>query len=125
MKRSLLALVAALIALSPAAAQAQLVDKFGINIQSCVVNKNDNGQTNGINVVYVNSTHESPATEVDFLILYNGMRQTLKDTGTFTQGAVINHNLTTGFVGFPWNGPNVKRCQVKQVWLENGKVFGP
>jgi|SRR5579863_391811 len=122
MKRTLLALVAVAVLLVPAPARAKVTSQFGISIQSCVVNNNGSGQTNGINVVYYN-THPSPATEVDFLVRYHYHRAVLTDRGTFTQGSQINHNLTNGMVGYTWQGADPYVCSVQRVVLQNGKVF--
>lgn len=121
MTRACLALAAVVVMLVPAAAPAKITSQFGIALQSCVVNNND-GHTNGINVVYYNS-HPSPATEVDFLVRYHHNRAVLTDRGTFTKGAQINHNLTNGMVGIPWQGPTPYACVVQRVVLENGKVL--
>lgn len=123
MKRSPLVFLAALVLLT-SAAQANIVSKFGITIESCVINQGGNGATNGANVVYVN-THASPATEVDFTIGYRGHPYVLVDRGTFSQGATINHNLTNDLVGFAWSGPTPNRCSVRRVVLANGRVLGP
>jgi hypothetical protein len=108
--------------LVPCAASARIVSAFGVTIQSCVVNSNGNGLTNGINVVYYNS-HPSPATEVDFLVRYHGHAYVLIDRGAFSQGAQINHNLRNALVGWPWQGPNARLCTVSHVFLANGKVL--
>lgn len=117
-----LASFAVVLALLSAAAQADTKSKYGIKIESCVVNQNG-GNTNGINVVYANS-NASPATEVDFLVNYNKQKYILTDTGTFAEGSQINHNLTNALVGVPWSGPTPKNCTVKRVTLTNGKVLG-
>jgi hypothetical protein len=114
----------AVLTLVTATAQANITSKFGISIQSCVVNQGSNGATNGINVVYTN-THSSPATEVDFQVGYRGHRYILIDHGTFTQGSQINHNLTNDLVGFAWSGPAPNHCTVRRVYLANGATFGP
>ena len=93
-----------------------------MTITSCVVNSNGSNLTNGINVVYYN-THDSPATEVDFLVNYGGHKYILIDKGSFARGAEINHNLTNALTGQPWNGPTAKRCSVQRVYLENGNVL--
>ncbi len=122
MNRTLFALLTVVVLLGPAAARAKVASQFGVTIQSCVVNNNGGGQTNGINVVYDN-THPSPAVEIDFLVRYHHNRAVLTDRGTFAQGAQINHNLTNGMVGFAWQGPDPYVCTVKRVVLQNGKVF--
>lgn len=113
---------AAIVTLLTAAALADVKSAHGIKIESCVVNQNG-GTTNGINVVYSNS-NSSPATEVDFLVNYNKTRYTLTDTGTFSQGSQINHNITNALVGVPWAGSTPKMCKVQRVVLSNGKVLG-
>jgi hypothetical protein len=116
----LIGLIAAAVTL-PSAASARLISALGITIQSCNANVNGN-VTNGINVVYYN-THQSPATEVDFLVRYRGHKYVLIDRGTFSVGAQINHNINNALVGAPWQGPNVKLCTPQRVILANGKVF--
>src|SRR5579863_5233424 len=92
MRRALLALVALAVFALPASAQARIVSQYGVTIISCVVNSNGGNLTNGVNVVYYN-THDSPATEVDFLVNYMRHRYILIDKGNFSRGAQINHNL--------------------------------
>jgi hypothetical protein len=123
MKRCPLVFLAVVVLLT-STAQANITSKFGISIQSCVVNQGSNGATNGINVVYTNN-HASPATQVNFLIGYRGHRYILVDHGTFTQGAQINHNITNDLVGYAWSGPAPNRCTVQRVYLANGAQFGP
>jgi hypothetical protein len=122
MKRYLLAIAALIATFLPAAAQARIISQYGLTIVSCVVNSNGNGLTNGINVVYYN-THDSPATEVDFLVRYRGHRYILIDRGTFTRGSQINHNLNNALTGQPWNGPKPNLCQVERLYLANGRTF--
>lgn len=121
MKRTLLILAALCVVAAPAAA-AKNGSRFGVTIVSCVVNSNGGNQTNGINVVYYN-THDSPATEVDFLVHYYGHRYILIDRGSFARGAQINHNLTNSLTGQPWQGPTPTRCAVERVYLQNGNVL--
>lgn len=122
MQRILLTGLVAAALLVPCTASAEIVPAFGISIQSCVVNSNGGGLTNGINVVYYN-THPSPATEVDFLVRYHGHAYVLIDRGSFTQGAQINHNLANALVGQSWDGPKAKLCTVQRVYLANGRVL--
>lgn len=117
-----LALIALAFAILPAAANARIVSRYGVTIISCVVNSNGNGLTNGINVVYYN-THDTPATEVDFLVNYAGRRYLLIDKGTFSRGAQINHNLANALTGQPWGGPTPKVCRVERVYLADGRSF--
>lgn len=122
MKRAL-SIFAALcvIAVAPAAA-AKKNSGYGVTITSCVVNSNGNNTTNGINVVYYN-THDSPATEVDFLVNYQGHKYILIDKGNFARGAQINHNLTNSLTGEAWDGPTPKKCTVQRVYLSDGTVL--
>jgi hypothetical protein len=122
MKRLLLTFAALCVVAAPAGAASRSGSRFGVTIVSCVVNSNGNNQTNGINVVYYN-THDSPATEVDFVVHYNKTRYILIDKGSFARGAQINHNLTNSLTGQPWNGPTPQRCAVQRVYLENGNVL--
>jgi hypothetical protein len=104
-------------------AGAQMVSDYGVNLTSCTVNDN-NGATNGINVVYYN-THPSPATEVDFYVGYRGHHAIMVDHGRFTKGAVINHNLRNDLVGYVWKGSTPNKCYVYRAYLANGRSFGP
>ena len=122
MARALRVLVALAILIAPLTAQARIVSRFGVTIISCVVNSNGGNLTNGINVVYYN-THDSPATEVEFLVNYHGRRFILIDRGTFSRGAQINHNLANSLTGQPWDSPRPKLCQVERVYLMNGRAF--
>jgi hypothetical protein len=122
MKRTLLALAAFCVIAAPAAAAPKNGSAFGVTIVSCVVNSNGGSQTNGINVVYYN-THDSPATEVDFLVNYHGHKYVMIDKGSFARGAQINHNLTNSLTGQSWEGPTPKRCAVQRVYLANGDVL--
>ncbi|MBV8345151.1 MAG: hypothetical protein JO190_09205 [Candidatus Eremiobacteraeota bacterium] len=122
MRCALPALTALAIFALPASTQAKIVSNLGVTIISCVVNSNGGNLTNGINVVYYN-THDSPATEVDFLLRYMGKRYILIDKGNFTRGAQINHNLTNALTGQPWDGPTPKLCRVERVYLANGRSF--
>jgi len=121
-KRALFFLAALCIVAAPAAAASKNGSAFGVTIVSCVVNSNGNNTTNGINVVYY-STHDSPATQVDFLVNYKGHKYILIDKGTFARGAQINHNLTNSLTGQPWEGPTPKRCAVQRVYLQDGNVL--
>jgi hypothetical protein len=112
--------VAFCIAAIPAAAKNG--SAHGVTIVSCVVNSNGSNLTNGINVVYYN-THDSPATEVDFVVNYEGQKYILIDKGNFARGAQINHNLNNSLTGQSWNGPTPKRCAVQRVYLANGNVL--
>ena len=113
----------ALAVLGAGTARADTYGQFGVSVTSCTVN-NNNGYTNGVNVVYYN-THPSPATEVDFFVGYRGHHYIVVDRGWFTKGAVIDHNLRNALVGNVWKGPNPNQCYVYRAFLNNGRSFGP
>ena len=121
MKRTFLALAAVAVMLAPVAANAKLVSKYGVHVQSCVVNQGGNGLTNGINVVYFN-TKDAPIGQVQFFVRYRGHSATLIDSGTFTRGSEINHNISNALVSYPWSGPAPELCAVEKVVNENGNV---
>lgn len=109
--------------LMPCAASAKVRSAFGIKLQRCVVNENaTHTQTTGVNVVYFNA-HETPATEVDFLVRYHGTTYTVTDRGTFTHFAQINHNLTNALVGVVWQGADPELCIPGRVLFATGKVL--
>lgn len=122
MKRIVMAAAAVALFVAPTVASAKIVSNLKVSIQSCVMNKGGNGLTNGINVVFFN-TREAPLKEVDFLVKYHGHSGVLIDTGTFTQGAQVNHNLTNALVSYPWYGPTVNLCTVQRLVTESGKVI--
>jgi hypothetical protein len=122
MKRTLLIIAALCATAAPAAAaKSKHGSAFGVTITSCVVNASGD-KTNGINVVYYN-THDSPATEIDFLVTYQKHKYILIDKGSFARGAEINHNLTNSLSGQLWAGPAPKGCAVQRVYLANGNVL--
>ena len=91
--------LSAALLLVPCTASAKVASAFGIVVQRCIILENkDHTQTIGVNVVYYRP-HETPATEVDFLIQYHGKSYTLTDRGSFTHNAQINHNLTEALAG--------------------------
>ena len=109
--------------LAPCAVSAKVASAFGIKVQRCTVNENGgHTQTNGVNVVYYNA-HETPATEVDFFVSYQGKTFTLIDRGTFTHYAQINHNLGNALVGEVWQGQDPGLCMPARVLFANGKVL--
>jgi len=122
MKRAFWTLAALAVVLASPAVAAKSGSKHGVTIVSCVVNSNGSNLTNGINVVYYN-THDSPATEVDFVVNYGGHKYILIDRGTFSRGSQINHNLTNALTGEPWDGPQPKHCAVQRVTLTDGSVY--
>jgi len=122
MKRALLIFAALGIAAIAPAAASKTGSAYGVTITSCVVNSNGSNMTNGVNVVYYN-THDSPATEVDFLVNYQGHKYILIDKGSFSRGSQINHNLTNSLTGQAWSGPTPKKCAVQRVYLSDGTVL--
>jgi hypothetical protein len=109
--------------LAPQSASAKVRNAFGIVLQRCIVLENaSHTQTDGVNVVYYNS-HETPATEVDFLVKYHGTTYTLTDRGSFTHLAQINHNLNNALVGSVWQGAHPELCIPGRVQFANGKVL--
>jgi hypothetical protein len=56
-------------------------------------------------------------------VKYQGTKAVFRDTGTFANGAQINHNLTSAMVGDPWNGPTPKLCTVQRAVSADGTVL--
>jgi len=109
--------------LAPCGASARVASAFGIVVQRCVITENkDHTQTTGVNVVYYNK-HQTPATEVDFLVQYHGKSYTLTDRGSFTHNAQINHNLTNALAGEVWQGEDPDLCIPGRVLFATGKVL--
>jgi hypothetical protein len=109
--------------LAPCSASAKVASAFGIVVQRCVLNENkDHTQTTGVNVVYYNS-HQTPATEVDFLVHYHGKAYTLTDRGSFTHNAQIDHNLSGSLAGVVWQGRDPELCIPGRVLFATGKVL--
>jgi hypothetical protein len=123
MQRLILAGATLAMLLAPCGASAKTASAFGIMVQRCVVIENgSHTQTTGVNVVYYNA-HETPATEVDFLVKYHGSAYTLTDRGTFTHNAQINHNLTDALAGVVWQGQEPDLCIPGRVLFATGKVL--
>jgi hypothetical protein len=120
MKRTFLTFAAALI-LATGVASANNVSRFGINIISCTVATDGNGNTKGVDVSYVNSA-PVPAIQVNFLVRYHGQGGVVIDKGSFTQGAEITHTLTNSFMGYSYQGPNPGLCRVNKVVRADGSV---
>ena len=121
MQRALLIFAVLLVVLTPSALAAKK-KTHGVTIVSCTVNSKEGNVTNGINVVYY-TTHDSPATEVDFAVNYGGHKYILIDRGTFSRGAQINHNLTNALTGEPFEGAQPTSCKVSRVTLSDGTVL--
>lgn len=109
--------------LTPCGASARMSSAFGIRMQRCMVLQNAaHTQVTGLNVVYYNS-HQTPATEIDFVVRYHGTTHTLVDTGTFTHLAQINHTLTGSLAGTVWQGDDVEFCSPGRVVFATGRVL--
>lgn len=123
MRRLLLICLTLGIALSPSAASAEHRSAFGIVMQRCIMLENaSHTQISGVNVVYYNS-HQTPATEVDFLVHYRGRAYTMTDTGSFTYLAQINHTLTGALAGQVWQGADPELCIPGRVVFATGRVL--
>lgn len=123
MLRLVLAGLALGVLLIPSAASAKVESAFGIVVQRCILMENaGHNQTTGVNVVYYNS-HETPVTEVDFLVKYRGTTYTLTDRGSFTHLAQINHTLTNALAGTVWQGETPELCIPGRVVFATGKVL--
>jgi hypothetical protein len=123
MKRTLtLALVT--LALLTTVASAQTVrSAFGIKLYGCNIVQNGNG-TDGVWVNYTNN-RALPATEVDFVVRYNGVPNTMVDIGKFTQYAQIQHTLHNALIGAAWSGQTPQVCRVSRVVWADGTVSHP
>ncbi len=120
MKRSILAFAATLV-LATGIASANNVSRLGINIVSCSVATDGNGNTKGIDITYVNA-NPVPAVQVSFLVRYHGQSGVVIDKGNFTQGAEITHTLTNSFMGYSYQGPTAGTCRVNKVVRADGTV---
>jgi hypothetical protein len=120
MKRILPAVVAAFALLAAAANAQQMHSKFGIKLYGCNVVQNGNS-TDGVWVNYTN-TRSMPATEVDFVVRYNGVVNTMTDVGKFSQYAQIQHTLHNALIGAAWNGQTPQNCRVSRVIWADGTV---
>jgi hypothetical protein len=106
--------------LSPAANAQQLKSNFGIKLMGCHVVQNGNG-TDGVWVNYVNNRAKD-ATEIDFVVRYNGTPNTMVDVGKFSQYAQIQHTLHNALIGAAWNGETPQLCRVSRVVWADGSV---
>lgn len=122
-KRRVAVGVLALAVLAPTGAAAKTRSAFGIVVQRCVLNESrDHATITGLNVVYYNS-HQTPATEVNFLVNYRGKSYTLTDRGSFTHNAQIDHNLGGALSGAVWQGAVPELCIPGRVVFANGKIL--
>lgn len=109
--------------LTPFSVSAKTSSAFGIKMQRCIVMENAaHTLVTGLNVVWYNS-HQTPATEVDFIVRYHGTTHTLTDTGSFTYMSQINHTLTGSIAGVVWQGSDIEFCQPGRVVFATGRVL--
>ena len=102
--------LATLAMLAPASsAPTGLKSAFGIKLLGCNVVQSGNS-TDGVWVNYTNSRGKD-ATEVDFLVRYNGIGNVMTDIGKFSQYAQIQHTLHNALIGMPWNGDTRQPCR--------------
>jgi hypothetical protein len=120
MKRTLTLALAALALLTSVASAQTLRSNYGIKLYGCNVVQNGNG-TDGVWVNYTNN-RPIPATEVDFVVRYNSVPNTLVDTGKFSQYAQIQHTLRNALIGAAWNGQTPQVCRVSRVVWADGSV---
>jgi hypothetical protein len=107
--------------LAPASsAPTHLKSAYGIKLMGCHVVQNGNG-TDGVWVNYVNNKGKD-ATEIDFLVRYNGVANTMTDVGKFSQYAQIQHTLHNAMIGMPFNGEVPQMCRVARVVWADGTV---
>jgi hypothetical protein len=123
MKRILAIAIVVAAALTASASAQQMKSNFGIKIYGCNVVQNGNNlnTTAGAWLNYTN-TRGVPATEVDFVVRYNGVPSVMVDTGNFTQYAQIQHTLKNALIGQAWTGQTPELCRVYRVVWANGKV---
>ena len=98
----------------------RLKSAFGIKLLGCNVVQSGNA-TDGVWVNYTNSRGKD-ATEVDFLVRYNGVGNVMTDIGKFSQYAQIQHTLHNAMIGMPWNGETPQLCRVYRVVWADGTV---
>lgn len=109
--------------LVPGGALANHGSAFGIVVQRCTMNENaGHTEITGVNIVYFNA-HETPATEVDFLVKYYGKTYTVSDRGTFTHFARIDHNFGDPLAGRVWQGAEPQVCIPARVAFATGKIL--
>ena len=107
--------------LAPASsAPTGLKSAYGIKLMGCNVVQNGNA-TDGVWVNYINNRGKD-ATEVDFLVRYNGVVNTMTDVGKFSQYAQIQHTLHNALIGVQWSGETPQLCRVSRVVWADGSV---
>jgi hypothetical protein len=113
--------LATLAMLAPASsAPTGLKSAFGIKLLGCNVVQSGNA-TDGVWVNYTNSRGKD-ATEVDFMVRYNGVGNVMTDIGKFSQYAQIQHTLHNAMIGMPFNGETPQLCRVYRVVWADGTV---
>jgi hypothetical protein len=113
--------IASFAMLAPASsAPTGLKSAYGIKLMGCNVVQNGNA-TDGVWVNYINNKGKD-ATEVDFVVRYNGIANTMTDIGKFSQYAQIQHTLHNAMIGMPFNGETPQLCRVSRVVWADGSV---
>ena len=120
MKRILTLTLASLALLTTVASAQQLKSNFGIKLMGCHVVQSGNA-TDGVWVNYVNNRAKD-ATEVDFMVRYNGVPNVMTDVGKFSQYAQIQHTLHNAMIGAAWSGETPQVCRVYRVVWADGTV---
>jgi len=77
-------------------------------------------ETGGIVIEYVNYA-PAAAKQISFSVLYRGQPALVKDSGTFSTGAVIKHTFENVLFGLSYMGPTPELCRVRKVVFANGK----
>jgi hypothetical protein len=124
MKRILAIAILAAAALTTGAGAQPMKSDFGIQLNSCSVPQSANHLsvfTGGAAVDYMN-TRPVAATEVDFLVSYNGADTLMVDSGTFTKDAQVQHTLKNGLLDQAWTGQPPTSCRVYRVIWADGQV---
>jgi hypothetical protein len=65
----------------------------------------------------------TPVTRVAFLVDYRGEVETVRDAGTFSPGASIDHTYAGRFVDFAYLGSRPNRCRVVSVTFADGSIW--
>jgi hypothetical protein len=97
-----------------------LKSAFGIKLLGCNVVQSGNA-TDGVWVNYTN-TRAKDATEVDFMVRYNGIGNVMTDVGKFSQYAQVQHTLHNAMIGMPFIGETPQLCRVYRVEWADGTV---
>jgi hypothetical protein len=64
-----------------------------------------------------------PVASVAFSVDYRGQVETVKDAGTFSPGAPIDHRYSGRFTDFAYLGSRPNRCRVVSVTFADGSIW--